>query len=669
MRVSAKHLLLTGMVLACAVSLYPQTRKQAPPQIRTRDYRIQLTLNPEAHEMKAVATVTFTALERTDVAVFDINENLSVIRVSDAEGAMLDFGQDETGPGMLAVHFQQPKEASENTTIEIEYTGGFDLDRYSRNFTRDENSAYIGVDGTYLLYPAKWFPVNKLFSDRPTTRIEVTAPLGITAIGPGAPEPIVTHGLTETFGWVSAKPVTLTSVIAGRFFQRTMDLGDFTIDTYAREDHIDAIRECAQELSKILGYYRQLWGEPAAGLTCRLVEVSDKLAAQPGMLGTIFVTHQEVGAKELPVRALARRAAYQWWMETVGTSSSGDLWLADGMAYYSAALYLGQSDGPEALAAELDNLAVLGLKFESRSAVRDGINLGYGSDMYESVVAGKGAAVLNMLRGILGADNFSKLLQQYTREYASVGGSTAGFRKLAEKFYGNDLGWFFGEWIDTTGVPNLQVDYVIYKTADGFRVSGTVKQDRDIFRMPLEIQAKGEGSTERTTVEVNGKTTPFDINIFTWPDEISIDPENKLLRDSDELQLKVQLTLGNDLKEKSDYVGAVRAYEQALKIDPRKSIIHFRMAEVFFEQMNLQASANTFRDALNGDLDPPWIEVWCYVYLGKIYDILGQRQRAMAEYNKALNTKDNTNGALEEAKKWLAIPYQRDGAASGKDGR
>ena len=49
--------------------------------------------------------------------------------------------------------------------------------------------------------------------------------------------------------------------------------------------------------------------------------------------------------------------------------------------------------------------------------------------------------------------------------------------------------------------------------------------------------------------------------------------------------------------------------------------------------------------------------MWAYIYLGKIYDILGQRQRAMAEYNKALNTKDDTFGAQEEAKKYLSAPY------------
>jgi len=282
------------------------------------------------------------------------------------------------------------------------------------------------------------------------------------------------------------------------------------------------------------------------------------------------------------------------------------------------------------------------------------------------VVAGKGAYILNMLQGLIGAPKFSVLLQQYAKQSHGSGGSTSEFRKLAEQAYGKELGWFFAEWIDTTGVPNLQTDYVIYKTREGFRVSGTVKQDRDLFRMPVEIEAQGEGKTERVTVELNGKSTPFDINTFTWPTQVKLDPENKLLSDSDELRYKVQLTLGNELKDRADYVDAIRAYEQALKLNPRKSIAHFRMAEVFFEQSNFQASSNTFREALNGDKDPKWIEVWCYLYIGKIFDILGQRQRALAEYNKALNTKDNTNGALDEAKKWLSIPYTKDASAGKK---
>jgi len=292
--------------------------------------------------------------------------------------------------------------------------------------------------------------------------------------------------------------------------------------------------------------------------------------------------------------------------------------------------------------------------------VRTGFGLGYRTEKYESVVAGKGAWILIMLRGILGEAKFSELTQQYIHDYSGKGGSTTEFHKLAEKIYGKDLGWFFAEWINSTGVPSLQTDYVIFKTQNGFRVSGTVKQDRDLFRMPIEIGVESGNTKELTTVELNGKSSAFDVSTFSMPSKVELDPNNKLLRDSKELQTAVQLSLGNDLKQKGDFVDAIRAYESALKINPHKSLAHFRMAEVFYEQFNLQSSANSFRDALNGDKDPKWIEVWCYVYLGKIYDILGQRQRATAEYTKALNTKDDTFGAQAEADKWLAAPFTRE---------
>jgi len=170
----------------------------------------------------------------------------------------------------------------------------------------------------------------------------------------------------------------------------------------------------------------------------------------------------------------------------------------------------------------------------------------------------------------------------------------------------------------------------------------------------------GEGTEETIErIDLIGRSTSFDISSFTYPDKIVLDPNNKLLRDSSELRASVQLALGNDRKDQGDYVGAVRAYEDALKINSQRSLTHFRLAEIFYEQFNLQSAADSFRNALNGDMDPQWIEVWCYIYLGKIYDILGQRQRAMAEYQKAINTKDDTNGAQAEAGKWISTPFVR----------
>lgn len=665
-----RRVLLLLSLASCALPAYSQPRRasSSTPKIDVENYVIQATLKPEAHEVKATAEITFKPVESTDIVLFEISDNLSIQKVLNAQGVELEFAQDESGPGVFTVRFVKALPADQDVTIKVEYSGGFDRDRYSRLYTKDESSAYIGMEGSYLLYSAKWFPMNKFLVDRATATVQVTAPLGQTVVGPGTQMPVVTKGISETFGWSSAQPILPNSIVVGQYFERKVQSGDFVVNCFAGQERLDSAEKSAKELAKILEYYQKIFGASAAGQNIRLVEVDDKLSAQPGMLGTVFITRRELSMTKPPVRELARRAACQWWSETVGTQSTDDLWLVDGLAYYSTALYLGQGEDPAGFKDEIDNLAVLGLKFEDRSAVRAGFGLGYRTEAYESVVAGKGAWVFHMLHEILGDERFSQLLQQYAKEYSGKGGTTTILRGLAEKLYGSDLKWFFGEWLDTTGVPTLTADSITYRTQSGFKVLGSVKQERDLFRMPLEVEVVAqEGKTERKTIEVDGKTSAFEVETATLPIKVVLDPDNKVLRDSTELQTRVQIALGNDLKDKGEYVEAIRAYEKALKVNPRKSMAHFRLAEVFFEQMNLNSSANSFRDALNGDKDPKWTEVWSYIYLGKINDILGQRQRALAEYSKAVNTKDDTNGAQAEAQKWINTPFVREQTTMGKE--
>jgi Tfp pilus assembly protein PilF len=108
-----------------------------------------------------------------------------------------------------------------------------------------------------------------------------------------------------------------------------------------------------------------------------------------------------------------------------------------------------------------------------------------------------------------------------------------------------------------------------------------------------------------------------------------------------------------------EFQEALKEYQKALDVNRNSSLAHYRVAEVFFLQRNNQAAANEYRQALGGDLEPKWIEVWGHLSLGKIYDISGQRERAVNEYNLAIRTKDNTQGAQEEAAKYLKQPFER----------
>ncbi|MGA2878833.1 MAG: tetratricopeptide repeat protein [Bryobacteraceae bacterium] len=108
----------------------------------------------------------------------------------------------------------------------------------------------------------------------------------------------------------------------------------------------------------------------------------------------------------------------------------------------------------------------------------------------------------------------------------------------------------------------------------------------------------------------------------------------------------------------SDDCDTLDQCQEALQANRRSSLLHFRIGEIYFLQRNYQTAYNELRQSLNGDLQPRWTEVWAHVDLGKIFDVSGQRDRAINEYRQALKTKDNTRGALDEAAKYIVAPYK-----------
>ena len=110
-----------------------------------------------------------------------------------------------------------------------------------------------------------------------------------------------------------------------------------------------------------------------------------------------------------------------------------------------------------------------------------------------------------------------------------------------------------------------------------------------------------------------------------------------------------------------DQIETLVEYQKMLEVNPHSSLANYRIAELLFKQRNYQASANCYRYALRGDGIPHWTKVWSHIELGKIFDITDQRERAMNEYQLALQTEDNTLNALGEAEQLLQTPYERPG--------
>jgi tetratricopeptide (TPR) repeat protein len=179
--------------------------------------------------------------------------------------------------------------------------------------------------------------------------------------------------------------------------------------------------------------------------------------------------------------------------------------------------------------------------------------------------------------------------------------------------------------------------------------------------MPVQLRIDTEGNPETKTLEVTGLESDFMVETFGRPKPggIRIDPNNLILKSTPNLRARAAIARGEELAELGKYYDAVQQYQRALSIQPNRSLANFRMGEAFFYQKNYQASANAFREALQTVPEPSekWTEVWSHIYLGMIFDLLGQRERALNEYNKARQTNDNTGGAQDRVEALIKKPY------------
>ena len=99
-------------------------------------------------------------------------------------------------------------------------------------------------------------------------------------------------------------------------------------------------------------------------------------------------------------------------------------------------------------------------------------------------------------------------------------------------------------------------------------------------------------------------------------------------------------------------------YANDLESTPRSSLAKYCMAELLLQDRRYQASVNAYRDSLAGDGNPVWIKVWSYIQIGKVFDVTRQRERATAQYQLAIQTGDNTDGAIDQARELLQYPFE-----------
>ncbi len=643
--------------------------------LRVDDYQIEAELTPHLHMIKARAKVKFTATQDLSVAVFELHNDLRVTRVLDEKNQLLS-AERVTQDSTVRVPLPNGLSKDASTTLTFEYEG--QLESGDNSPVPGLKLAYIGDDTSYLLYAGRWFPVSGYGMNRFTSTISVTMPAHMLAIGSGkvtsvehaaSNKPNSSVLPTKTYTFVSDGASFPGTIVAGVFQEFKSDEAGLDLRVFFKPTHKDLAPAYTTTAVQEFTYFITLYGTLSSQRlnVVELPEDTVPYAWAPEIAGLAGSSITE----KTNYRLLADAIAHQWWGVSVSPASKDDWWLSDGFSRYSEAMYVENAAGEAGLEEAVKDMSVGALAYDT-VPLSSAAKLDTYSPEFQSLTTDKGAMILHMLRWVLGEDKYNKTMRDFATQYAGKSATTDDFRAIAERNYGDQLTWFFSQWLDSTGAPEFKLKYTVYRLGGavaaqqpkdekipGFRVTGEIAQDLDLFRMPIDLRIDTDGRTENKKIDVVGTTSPFSIETFGRPRRISIDPDHHVLTNSGDVKLRAAVLRGMALQQQGDLSAALNEFNKALDLNKNSSLAHYRIAEVFFLQRNYQSAANAYRAAIDGDGDPRWTEVWSRIQLGKIFDITGQRERAIGQYKQALQTNDNTFNALEEARRYLQKAYER----------
>jgi len=639
-------------------------------RLRVDDYQIDAELIPHTHKLMARAKVKFTALETLNIATFELHNALRVTKVTDDAGKPVS-AERGVQDSSIRVQLSRTMNKDESSSLTFEYDGT--LDSADESPVQGLKVASINDDTSYLLYAGRWFPVSGYGINRFTATMNITVPAHMVVIGSGkesegtplpAKKGAVAELPTKTFSFTWDKPSFPGTIIAGTFQEFKSDEAGVDLHVFFKPVHQNLGAQYASTAIKEFTYFVTLYGVPPSN-RLRVVEIPDDTL--PAAWGPeIAAIASRAVTEKINYRLLANTIAHQWWGVSVSPASLDDWWLSDGFARYSEARYIENAAGTAGLEEAVKDMSVGALAYDTVPLATVG-KLDMFSPEFQSLVTDKGAMILHMLRWVEGDQKYDLTMRTFATKYAGKSASLDDFRAIAEQYYGDKLTWFFSQWLDSTGAPEFKTKFTVYRLGNnkGFRVVGEIAQDLDLFRMPVDLKIDTDGKTENKRIEVVGTNSPFTIETFGKPRRISIDPGNNVLKNSSDVKLRASIQRGQAYVQQGDLAAALSEYNKALSVSKNSSLAHYRIAEIFFQQKNYQASANAYRDSLNGDGEPRWTEVWSHIQLGKIFDVTGQRERAVGEYRQALQTNDNTQGALDEARKYLQKGFEPEKKQSG----
>jgi aminopeptidase N len=414
-------------------------------------YQINLAVDLDREEINGCTAIQ--AIASQDLSGINLEfAGLQIDEIS-VDGAAAEYSRDGLE---LVVAFPEPKANGQPFTVVVEYHGQpgegvnvSSIPEYSIGWAWYSDGVYVAAEPTGS---SSWYPNNEHPLDKATYGYRITVPKPYEVAANGLLQDTIDNGDTRTYVWDSKYP--MASYLA------TIGIGDFDIETesgpeglpiriYFEKDIPQSTRNNFARMADIIAFYESIYGPypfEAAGAVVHDVDLDFSLEAQTLIVFGGSFTDEYVVAHEL---------AHQWFGDSVGLERWQDIWLNEGFATYSEALWTEHSQGASAFDDKIRSYyedVATGNRFSGAYPPPGDPGP---DELFSWSVYGRGALTLHVLRLKVGDEKFFEIMRTYYARYAGGNANTDDFIAVAEEVSGQQLDDLFQAWLYQENIPDI----------------------------------------------------------------------------------------------------------------------------------------------------------------------------------------------------------------------
>ena len=498
-------------------------------------YDLGLSIDAPQSRITGVVEVRGRAKESLDLLELDLAQSMIVDSVK-TESGLTNF--DHTGD-LLAITIS-PREPGEEFSITVYYQGLPANEGFGSFSFGTHNSLPLVATLSEPFFARTWWPCKDHPSDKADSAdIRVTADSRLTVASNGTLIGITDHGNgTTTTHWHESYPIaTYLISLAAADYEHYADTlhyggGAMPVDFYILSGNVESLRANNAKVVDMLAFFSSVYGEYPF--------IREKYGHAQFLFGggmehqtcaSIGVFHEWLLAHEL---------AHQWWGDMITCGTWHDIWLNEGFARYSEALWLDYTNGPEAYHQYMNSL----IRIDQQVYIEDTTEA---NQIFDRVVYDKGALVLHMLRYMVGDQTFFDIIQAYAEsahKYASA--TTTDFQSICEQVSGRELDNFFQQWVYQPAIPDYHFGYFAFETDSGWITDLQLLQVQTTYPLfQTDIDVRFLFADDSITFRLSndqGKQN-YRFVLPAEPQQCRLDPDNWIINQYTETDLVVQATV------------------------------------------------------------------------------------------------------------------------------